>query len=310
MTEATLSKKADLALSDLTSNGGILLPEQNDTFIRVMMDTPTILNECRVVPMHAPQMKINKLGIGSRILHAATQTGGMQDSGANTRWLASANRTKPDLSQVELTTSEVIAEVRLPYETLEDNIEGMSMADTILTMIAQRAALDLEELMITGDTASGDAYLALQNGILKLANAHIVDAANAPIDLNVFNSAKLALPTKYRRNLAGLRYYFSLDTESNYRVKVASRGTGLGDAAATTNNPIPVLGIPLTGVALMPTANGLLTDPQNLIFGIQRNIRIEQDRDIRAREVVIVLTARVAVQIEQTDAVAQVTNLG
>jgi hypothetical protein len=96
---------------------------------------------------------------------------------------AATDRSKPTTSQITLTTSEVMAEVRIPYEVLEDNIERGGMADTVLALIAERAALDLEELLILGDTASGDAYLALMNGILKRVTTNVVDAQNGSISV-------------------------------------------------------------------------------------------------------------------------------
>jgi HK97 family phage major capsid protein len=306
-----LSQKADFALSELTSNGGLLNPVQNDTFIRLLIDQPTLLGAVRTVPMSAPEMKINKIGFGSRILKVAPQGTApfQQDSGANNRWLPATDRSKPTTSQINLTTKEIMAEVRIPYEVLEDNIEKGGFADTVLALIAERAALDLEELLLLGDTASGDAYLALMNGILKRITSNVVDAQNGAVSANVFNNLKKALPTKYRRNLAAMRFFSSMDRESDYRLSVASRGTPLGDNILTNDTPIPVLGVPLKGAALMPNSNIVFTDPQNVIFGVQRNIRIEQDRDIRSREVIIVLTARVGIQIEQEDAAAKVINL-
>jgi hypothetical protein len=101
-----------------------------------------------------------------------------------------------------------------------------------------------------------------------------------------------------------------MDVESDYRVQLSSRGTGLGDAVLTGAAPVPVLGVPLRGVALMPNTSGLLTNPQNIVWGIQRNVRIERDRDIRARSWIIVLTARIALAIEEVDAVVKLINLG
>ena len=308
-----LSKKADLALADLTSNGGLLTPEQNDTFIRKLIDQPTMLRAVRSVPMNAPEMKINKIGFGSRILHPAP--GGASpyaaDDGSNDRYLAAAKRAAPTTSQVPLTTKEVIAEVRIPYEVLEDNIERGNMADTVLALIAERAALDLEELLIRGDTALAvsDPFLGLMNGVLKRVTSNVVDAANANISAGVFNNLKKALPTRYRRNLAAMRFFSSMDRESDYRLVVSNRGTDLGDSILTSNAPLPVLGVPLQSAALMPNANLLFTDPQNIIFGVQRNVRVEQDRDIRSREVIIVVTARVGITIEEEEAMAKVVNL-
>jgi len=63
-------------------------------------------------------------------------------------------------------------------------------------------------------------------------------------------------------------------------------------------------------LATIGTGNsGILTFPQNLLFGIQREIRVETDKDIRSREYIIVLTCRVAVQIDDVAATVKYTNI-
>lgn len=307
-----LSRRADIALANLTANGGILNPEQSATFLRLVLDQPSILPEMRVVPMAAPEARINKVQFASRILRAASQTGGQEDTGENGRYLAKADRSAPTTSQLTLRTKEIIAEIRIPYEVLEDNIEKAGFENTVLALIAERAALDLEELVIKGDTAlSGtDPYLGLMDGVLKLASTNVVNAANGAPTATLWNNVKKALPTRYRRNLNLMRYFTSMDVESDYRLAVAGRGTGLGDTILTSATPLPVFGVPMKGVALLPNANALFTNPQNLIFGVQRQIRIEQDRDIRSREIIIVLTMRIALEIEDHAALVKVTNIG
>ncbi len=307
---AQLSHKAELALSDLTSNGGLLNPMQNNQFIQNLIDTPTLLGQIRVFPMTGSKAEINKIGFGSRILRAARQTGSALDAGGNDRYVRAADRQKPTTGKITLETKEVIAEVRIPYEVLEDNIEQGGMANTVLQLIAQRAALDLEELILLGDKGSGDAYLALVDGVLKRANTNVLDCSGDPIEVAIFNEVKKQIPTAYRRNLGAMRFFVHPDLESDYRVQVAGRNTGLGDSLMTGSAPLPVLGSPMVGAALMPLDKFIYTNPQNLIFGIQRNVRVEQDRDIRSREVIIVLTARVDVQIESLEAIAKATNLG
>ena len=305
-------RRADLALADLTAGGGVLDIDHQDKFFQKVIDAPTIFREVRSVQMNGPEMKIPKIGFGSRVLRAApnTGTGGFNDANVNSRYLAAADRAKPDFGLVQLATTEFIAEIHIHDDLLEDNIEKDALIDTIMSLLAERVALDLEELTLTGDTGSGDAYLATQDGVLKLLTSNVVDASSAPISAAIFNSMKKGMPTRYRRNLNAMRFYTSMDVESDYRLAVASRGTNLGDAILTGNTPLPVLGIPMKGVALMPEANGLLINPQNIIFGIQRNIRIERERDIRARSWIIVLTMRVAIQIEEEDAAVKLINLG
>lgn len=310
MSELKLSQKADLALSNLTAEGGLLTVEQNDTFIRELIDQPTIINACRTVTMNSPQMEINKIGFANRILRPATQTRTTPDTFPGDRALPVAQRSRPGFNKVTLATKEVIAEVRIPYEVLEDNIERGGMENTVLALIAERAALDLEELLLLGDTGSGDSYLAMQDGVFKRFNQNVVDNQGNPIDAATFNRAIKALPTRFRRNRNAMRFYSSMDVEQDYRMKLSTRGTILGDDVLTGAQAVPVFGVPLQGAALVPQDKMAFTNPKNIIFGIQRNVRVESDRQIQDREIIVVLTARVAIQVEDPYAAVKVVNIG
>jgi len=305
-----LIQKADLALGDLAT-AGKLNDEQTDRFIRKLMDTPTMLQNCRTVTMNSPQRKINKIGFGSRMLRAGTQ--GVA--------LTEAQRYKADLSQIIMNTDEVIAEINLPYDVLEDNIEraGTDAAlqggpgglhQTLVDMMAERAAVDLEELGLLGDSASADPYLALTNGWLKLAQSNIVNASAASISKDILKAGVKAMPDKYLRNRAQMIQYMSVDNETELRDLYSNRNTALGDSMLVGVQDIYMHGSKVRGASRMPTASGLYCDPLNLLFGIWRNIQIEYDKDIRARTFVIVLTARVGFQIEETDAVVHYQNIG
>lgn len=308
MKNQDLIKKADIALSDLAT-AGRLNPEQTDRFIQTLMDEPTILRNVRTVTMNGPQMKINKIGFGSRILRPAVSA----------TPLADGDRVKPDLSQVELNTKEIMAEVHIPYDVLEDNIERGNIAvgmesgagglhQTIVDLLARRAAVDLEELAIMGDTASGDSYLALQDGYLKLATANGVNVGGA-WSKDAVKAGIKAMPDKYLRNRAVMQHFVSVDNETELRDQYGGRQTAMGDSHIQGNLPLYVFGSKVTGAALMPQANGLFTNPQNLIFGIQRNIMVEYDKDIRSRVFIVVLTCRLDFQIEEVNALVKYSGI-
>jgi hypothetical protein len=307
-TNAELIKKADLALSDLAT-AGKLNPMQADRFIRNLIDQPTVLSQVRTVVMKGSQMKINKIGFGSRILHPAVSSTALADS----------DRSKPDLSQVELNTKEVIAEVHIPYDVLEDNIEGGNisvgmeqgaggMHQTIVDLLGARAALDLEELALLGDSGSGDAYLAMQDGFLKLATANLVTASTT-ISKDIIKAALKAMPTRFLRNRTSMKHFLSVNNETDLRDIYANRVGSFGDANLQNNTALQMFGSVIEPVALMPVANSLFTNPLNLIFGIQRNISIEYDKDITKRVFIIVLTARVDFQIEEVNAVVKTSGI-
>ena len=178
-----------------------------------------------------------------------------------------------------------------------------------MTLISERAALDLEELALLGNTGSTDPFLTLKDGFLLQTTSNVVDAAGASIHKGIFKAGVKAMPDQYLRNRAAMRHMISIDNETEYRDTFANRETALGDASLQGFNALYAYGTPVEPIALMPSTSGLLTNPQNLIFGIQRQIHVEVDKDIRARSYIIVLTARVDFKIEQETAVVKYQNI-
>ena len=315
-----LLQKADWAIGDLTANSGLLNPEQANAFIRKLLIQPTLLAQARRVVMNAPTRKINKIQFASRILKAG-YTAGLSRTLDDT---ANRERSKVTTEQIELNTKEVIAEVRLPYEVIEDNLErgniGLSrdgggassggIVSTIMDLIAERAALDLEELALLGDTGSADPFLALTDGYLARFTSNIVDAGGANISRTIMKNGSKTMPTQYRRNRSQMAHYLSTEQEIEYRDTLANRETSFGDGQHQSVSTVWAAGTPVEGVGLMPGDTGIMTHPLNLIFGVQRQIHIESDKDIQAREYIIVLTARVDMQVEEELAGVKYINLG
>lgn len=317
LTNQELARRADLVLADLNANGGLLDPEQANAFLDLLQEQPTILSQVRTIRMNAPERKINKIGFADRILKAAPQGSTPYDNpatGVNNRYLAAADRSKVTTSQISLATDEVMAEIRLPYEVLEDNIEGESFETHVMRLIAQRAAIDFEEWALFADTGDVDPLLALQDGYLKRMTSHTVDNTLAGVDPAMFQAGMLAMPQKYLRNVAQMKHFVTVANTIKYRGKVAERATGYGDSMLQTSAPIYAFGVPVEAAPMLAVDGvgntGFFTYPKNLIFGIQRQIQVETDKDIRSREIIIVLTARAALQIEEEDATVKYTNIG
>lgn len=295
-------RKADLTVQDLVDHGGYLSAEQADRFVRLMQAQPTMLAEARRVVMGGPVRKINKIGFDSRILNPAPESGVT---------LESADRAKPVTEQITLTSKEVIAEVHIPYDLLEDNVEKGSLENTIMEEMAARTAVDLEELLIKGDTTSDDPFLALSDGVLKLVTTNTVDlTGTADISKEVFKSLIKEMDAAYLRNRSAFRFYCSHKNETDYRDALADRMTDTGDGVLTGKSAAYAYGIPVLPSDLMPEDSVFLTNPKNLVWGIQRDIMIEADKDIRARVLILVLTMRVAFAVEEEKAAVVAANLG
>lgn len=310
--------RADIALQQLAANGGILSPEQSNQFIDYVVEQPTLLANVRVERMTAPEKKINRIGFGQRIMRAARQEGSANDDGSNDRYVRKADRSAPTTGQLTISTREVIAEVRIPYEVLEDNIEQAGLETHIIRLIAERAALDFEEKALWGDTALAvtDPYLGQQDGWMKLANANVLDWQNKGINPALFTQALLTIPQRYLRFMGQMRGIVSEAARLHYLSWMQTRGTALGDAAVTGNLPLNASGLlllPSPGMALGPAGTqgkALITPLKNLIWGVKREITIETDRDIRSREHIIVVTARVGMQIDDKSAAVRADNVG
>lgn len=301
MSTRTIIEKADIAVANLVADGGYLNAEQANRFIELLHDQPTIISQVRTVRMNAPKRKIEKIGFGSRILHAAPASGTA---------LADNSRSKPDLGMIELSTKEIIAEVWIPYDVLEDNIERGNLEDTIMGLITRRAALDLEELLLLGDTGSGDPYLALMDGIIEQTpSGNVIDGSSVTdVGKGLFKLAMQKMPTKYLRNRSMMKHWVSHHVEMEYRDSIADRATTLGDEKVSTFTPMFAYGSAVQPVALMPDNKMILTYPTNVVWGIQRQIMIETDKDIRRRVQIIVLTMRCDVKLETAEACVVVEN--
>lgn len=305
LSNQAIIEKAAMTLSDLAT-GGRMNPQQSAEFLRMVQAAPTIIKDSRFVPMESDARKVEKLGFGSRILRP----------GVEGEQLADKDRSVPKTSTVKLEAKEVIAEVNITYDTLENNIEKGKLKDTIMQMIAERAALDWEELIINGDTSSSDPYLALFNGLRKQAQSHIVDHKGGDFAKEVFKAGYKAVPAKYLRNKKEWRFYTSQGIEVEYLDSMSNRQTALGDAAINGGLP-SAYGVPVQGIAMMQpyteaekiVSDILLTHPKNILTGMSRQISIEVDKDIRQRKFIIVLTAKVDTKFEEEDAVAKIINV-
>lgn len=320
--EELLQQRADIALADLESNGGKLSEDQSNEFFDLVVDQPTLIKQARFVRMTSPSMKINRIAIGSRILHKAPQGTPpfAADDGTNSRHLAASKRWKPTTSFIRLNEHEKIAEIHIPYDVLEDNIEGRSFEAHLMRLMAERVSLDLEEWALNSDTGSDDPDLNEIDGFIKLATSNQVDlAAQLDIDGNALNSnvhpgtftnGMLAMPDRFRRDKGGLRHFMPPNEVIKYRGRVSQRATGYGDSVLTSDQQLKVMGVLVEEAPMMPEGHGLLTYPKNMVIGTWRQIMVETDKDIRAREIIIVLTMRVGLGWDTEEAVVHYKNIG
>jgi hypothetical protein len=253
-----LLQKGLITTSDLGS-GGKLNPVQSNKFIDYVVDETSLVQACRVVRFRNEEMDIDKIAVNQRVAMPAAEA---RDPGL---------RRSVSTSKVTLHPKEVMIPFELSTNFLEHNIEGMSVEERIVRMMARQGANDVEELGILGNELGParlesdliengsdslyvkDSFLALGDGFLKQAeDGHVFDAGGAAVSANIFSSLFQELPTKFRRNRSNLRYLVPSDIEQQYRERLSSRATAMGDMTLTSTGQLVVFGTPVVPVNLLP----------------------------------------------------------
>lgn len=301
----SLLAKADLALADLTTDGGLLVDEQANRFIRLLIKKSRLMSQVATVTMRSPKRLLETLRFSGRVLKP----------GATATALPVGDRTKPDLTKRELDAKLLKAEVRLNNEVLEDNIERQALRNTIMQSMADAVARDLDFALWNGDTASADPLLKVQDGVRKLVTQTFDHTLNVT-NVDLWNGMLRKLPSEFldRSRLWNLT---SVRSEIDWRASLQPRATQLGDQqvagdVATKFQGIPILAIPEADEAVggADRTEAVLTDPKNIVVGFVRRMRVETDRDVSAGELIVVVSMRVAFQLVHPPAAVKGINIG
>jgi len=257
MTNKELMERAAITTAQIAT-AGKLNPQQSRKFIDYVYDLSVLKTLVRLERFTPDSLEIDKIGVGNRVA------------------VPKAEATDPMVRRM-LSTSKVVlrpVDIMVPFEIGDRfrrfNLEGEDVEDTVIRMMADSLANNLDELWLGGLTAGIarlendifddgsttqyvlDSYLKLFNGFLKLAESgHVVDAANTAISAAIFNKALMAMPVKFKRARNMLKYMLSPDHEQDYREAVSGRTTPLGDNALQSENNLTPFGIELMPIALL-----------------------------------------------------------
>lgn len=284
-----------------TSVGGLLNDEQSDAFIQEVQDKSSFGSQIRTERRRAPKGTLDKIGVGSRLIRGHEEN---TDDGY---------RADVNTSEVAYDASELWLPTEITRNWKHENLEGDSAEAKALSLIAQQFALDLDDLNINGDEEDANAFVKLDNGLVKLvtesASTHHVEGAKVKdgegnelkgaMDTRLFFELVYATPTKYV-NSGRLRWFMSPSRWVTWIESLIDRQTGVGDAALTAKDLYP-LGIPpfmatsstdggsvIPGVPAFPDDLIVLADPQNLCrvitWDIERyTVRAEEDWELATR---------------------------
>lgn len=283
--------KAPIDTGVFAGGAGRLNPEQADRFIDYVLDQSVILKDgIRVRRMNADRADLDKLAIGARVIRRATEG------------TAPADVVGLTASRRQLVVTEIILPADVTFSFMEDNIEREDFEDHLMRLFATQLANDLEDLAINGDAGSPDPFLSIEDGWLKILRtpgfANVFDTDGSTDFRNVvFQGMLEALPAKFKANPRLLRFYVSTTNEERYRFQLGQRQTAGGDQILLGGDRVTYAGVPVVAVPFMPADQHVLTLPDNLVFGVRRDVSLGIFRHERKRVWEYTWTVRVDFEV-------------
>ena len=327
--------------ADATNGGGLLSPQQSGRFIDYMWDATVLGAQVRTIQMRANEVELDRLAIGERLVRVATEA---VDDGVN----PAIAFTKVSLGTVKFRmdwelSSEAL-EDGLEGDALEDHIARLMAAQAANDL--EDLAINGDTIGHQGDALlkGFDGWrkrLFYGGSVLDAAALTLPDGTGAgELHRGTFNAALRAMPRKFMGRRAGLRFYTAsgLLQDYMYREQLMDQGgfpERTGNTEGGNNNPGPnagwnptsPYGIPAYEVPLFPEyniadVNGSgagttagegsdvwLVDPQNLIWGVRRQIQVFREFKPKKDTIEYTLYTRVGCNVENPSASVVVKNV-
>lgn len=252
------------------ANAGKLNPLQATKFVDYVADLTGLSKNVRMVSFTNESMEINEVSLGNRVAMSHREAADPQ------------RRRGVSHSKIALTPFEIVVPIEISERYLAHNLQGRSMEDYVIELMARQFANDREDLFINGNTLGPasfesdlftggsttgvvkDDYLAGQMGWSELAEGGtIIDAQNANISPALFSKAMQELPEKYQRDAAAMRFLLPTILDHKYNEKISQRQTAGGDTAlsggVSSSFGIPRVKVPLWSFYPSVTEHVVLT---------------------------------------------------
>lgn len=292
----------------------LLPPQQAGAFIQYIWDGTVLAKEGRRITMSGNTVEVSKVNVGERLLRGANQADGDYiNAGAK-------------FSKIELTTKKLRLDWEFSSEMLEDNIMGADFEDYIVRLMTNQIGNDIEDLAVNGVGDNVDPFLGMMEGFVHRARGagggHEVKQTTPTPAITEWTPDTLqtlinALPRRYRALKHGYKFYTgsrtfanivrnngvlpgNTSTSNNTQNWLDGQGQVLGQAGVQTR----ALGIPVVEVPYYPDDYVELTFPENRIWGIQRDIKINREYKPKKDTTEWTVFLRFGIAWEELDAMA------
>ena len=258
-------------------SGGVMPRDLFDTFYQRIQESAELLAMVRTETLGRQQMAIPKIGVGERLMQAQADGDGIDTF------------EEADTGAVEMDVVKTVIPFKLSNEAVEDTVDDIE--EVLLSKFETQFAADAQDLGINGDEESDDPFEQINDGWLEIAQgadaesdrlegdtmpvySH-ADGEGEPqtVDTSLFNNAIQTVQQKYLRT--DPVFIMSRRNVQQYKQSLTDRDTGLGDAVLFGDSDLTPFGYDVIGVANFPDDQALFTAPENLVWGIRRDVEID-----------------------------------
>lgn len=246
--------------TDALASAGKLNPEQADMFIDYVKDETALLKTpgVRLVRFRNESWEVDKIGLSNRVAVPHTEAADPNVRNAVTH------------SKVSLTPKAIMVPFEISDLYMQHNLQGGSVEDYVLRMMARQVANNIEQLYWYGNTLGPaiaqsewpgggssslyrkDTFFGLFNGLLKQAESgNVLNHANGDMDYTLLSKAINSMPNKFRMDKRALRMMMSMYHEQLYLENTSTRATGLGDAVLNGGGAVAPFGVPFAAYSLL-----------------------------------------------------------
>jgi len=229
-------------------NGGKLHPKQQAKFITYVLEYSQMLSAARNHRMTQGTEEIDKLHVSEPITESAEE---------NTAQGSPNNQGQPKYNKISLVAKKIRSTWNISTETLQNNIEQFGFEETLMRVMTQRMATDLEMLAIQGDTTAGSTtkVARLLNRLdgwgKQTDDAHILDAGGLNVNKDIFRVMKRMMPQQYLQD-PGLRWIMSPSIYDDWVDWLAEQKVADSFVTAVQGRGVNPLGIPIMQVPMIP----------------------------------------------------------
>lgn len=298
---------------------GFLEPT-TDVFLARMTENQIMMDNSVVKTMNTNTMDLDEILLEVELDGQRTATGvsGVLPGGDSTR-TAVGSEIEPIFRRKYLTAEPYVAFANVSENFLEENIEKESFMDTFTNLLTEKAGPAFERVTIYGKrgSVSGTSTgYGMNDGILQqledISNDAAIDAEGFGDDIDnsdILTGIENLITTYIEQDgiTAGAVLYVSSSVEFKLRKEIKNRQTELGDNFLIENNTIYIYGIevvydsnlnkPKNGWETDVKSYVILTQPQNIIYGMMKDVQLRMDWELRNMSYLVALTVKGDVKI-------------